>query len=194
LNRERSAGEYRQTLESCERAAQRMRKLIESLLELARFDAGQEPIRRLRFDAAHTASECAELVQPLADSRQVKVVCELSNSPCVGDSDRIGQVITNLLTNAVEYNKPGGEVRLGVHASNGTVDITVSDTGPGIAVEDLPHIFERFYRADKSRTAGHAGLGLAISKAIVEAHGGSLAVSSMPGAGTTFSLKLPSAS
>jgi two-component system OmpR family sensor kinase len=193
LTRERSAAEYREAVEACERAAQRMRRLIESLLELARFDAGHEQLRRIRFDLAATARDCADMIQPLAQERRVKIVTELSATYCEGDPERIGQVITNLLTNAVNYNQPNGEVRVTVSAQNGSAVVTLTDTGQGISAEDLPRVFERFYRADKARShsPGSAGLGLAICKAIVEAHGGSIAVRSEPGAGATFTARLP---
>jgi heavy metal sensor kinase len=191
LNRERSAAEYRETLEACQRASQRMRKLIESLLELARLDAGQEQMKRLKFDLSQAARNCIELIRPLADERSIKIHCELSPLECVGDSERIAQVITNLLTNAIQYNQAGGEMRLLVQSQNGMTMLAVSNTGRGIPAEDLPHIFERFYRADQSRTSGNTGLGLAISKAIVEAHGGTIEVSSKPNVGTTFTVRLP---
>jgi two-component system OmpR family sensor kinase len=193
LNRERSGAEYRQTIESCQRAAQRMRRLIESLLELARLDAGQEQMNRLPFDLSQTARDCAELIRPLAEERGVKMALDLTPLRCVGDSERIGQVITNLLANAVQYNRPGGEIRLSTHANNGTALLTVADTGQGIAPEALSRIFERFFRVDNSRSSGHAGLGLAISKAIVAAHGGALEASSQLGAGSTFTVRLPGA-
>ncbi|TAL04262.1 MAG: HAMP domain-containing protein [Verrucomicrobia bacterium] len=193
LNKERTGAEYRETLEACQRAAQRMRRLIESLLELARFDAGQEKLKRIPFDLAATARDCAELVQPLAQERRVKIITDLSTANCAGDSERIGQVITNLLTNAVNYNKPDGEVRVTATLQNGSAIVTVSDTGRGIAPEDLPRVFERFYRADQSRSnsLGSAGLGLSICKAIVEAHGGTIEVTSKPNAGATFTVRLP---
>jgi len=108
-----------------------------------------------------------------------------------GDSGRLGQVVTNLLTNAIEYNHDGGEVKVALKLENGMAVLTVSDTGQGIAAEDLPRVFERFYRADKSRSSGNAGLGLAICKAIVAAHGGSMDVTSEENAGTTFTVRLP---
>lgn len=193
LNRERSAAEYREAVESCERAAQRMRRLIESLLELAKLDAGQQPMKRLPFDLGQTARDCATLVRPLAEQRHVKISCDVPPLNCLGDSDRLSQVVTNLVSNAITYNKENGEVRIGGSANNGTVILTVSDTGIGISGEDLPHVFDRFYRADKSRTSGNTGLGLAISKAIVEAHGGTIEVSSELQAGTVFTIRLPTA-
>ncbi len=193
LNRERSAAEYRETLEACQRASQRMRRLIESLLELARLDAGQETLKRLRFDLSKTVNDCVEFVRPLADERGVKILSELAPLEITGDSERLAQVITNLLTNAIQYNKPGGEVRVKLEPQSGVAVLTVTDTGPGISAEDLPHVFERFYRGDKSRTAsnGNAGLGLAISQAIVEAHGGTIEVASQSDVGTTFTVRLP---
>ena len=191
LNRERTAPEYRETVETCQRAAQRMRRLIESLLALARLDAGQEQMKRLEFDLAKTAHDCVESVRPLADERGVKIICDLPPLPCAGDSERLAQVVTNLLTNAIQYNLPDGEVRVKLESQNGMAILTVSDTGRGIAAEDLPRVFERFYRADKSRSTGGNGLGLAISKAVVEAHGGTIEVASKENAGTTFTVRLP---
>ncbi|HWD92671.1 MAG TPA: ATP-binding protein [Verrucomicrobiae bacterium] len=191
LGRERSAAEYRETLESCQRAAQRMRRLIESLLELARLDAGQQPMKRSRFDLAQTARECVALISPLAHDRRVKILCDLPPLPCTGDPERLAQVITNLLTNAITYNKEDGEVRISGEAKNGFVILTVQDTGVGISAADVPRVFDRFYRADQSRTSGNTGLGLAISKAIVQAHGGEIEVFSEMGVGTVFVVRLP---
>jgi signal transduction histidine kinase len=193
LNRQRSPAEYRETVEACQRAAQRMRKLIGALLELARLDAGQEQMKRMKFDLSQTTRSCVELNQPIADEHGIKIHSELSPLECVGDSERLAQVITNLLTNAIQYNKPDGEIRVAAQLRDGTAILNVSDTGLGIPAEDLPHVFKRFYRGDKSRTGGNAGLGLAISKAIVEAHGGSIEVSSGEDAGTTFTVRLPAA-
>jgi heavy metal sensor kinase len=192
LGRERDAASYKQTVEACQRAAQRMRKLIESLLELARFDAGQEVLKRLRFDLSSTVKDSIEMVQTLAEERRVKIVSELPSLEINGDPERLAQVVTNLLTNAIQYNKPDGEVRVKLESQNGLAVLTVTDTGKGITPEDLPRVFERFYRADKSRTgAGNSGLGLSICKAIVEAHGGTIEIASVTDQGTTFSVRLP---
>lgn len=192
LNRERDAAGYKQTVEACWRAAQRMRKLIESLLELARFDAGQEVLKRLRFDFSKTILDAVELVKPLAEERGVKIISELDPLEITGDPERLAQVVLNLLTNAIQYNRPNGEVRLHLRAENGLALLKIADTGPGIPSDELPRIFERFYRAEKSRTgAGNAGLGLAICKAIVEAHAGTIDVSSGENTGTTFIVRLP---
>ncbi len=193
LARQRSASEYRETIEACLDTAQQMRRLTESLLELTRFDAGQEQIQHEPVGLAEITRASAELVRPLAAENGVQIHCDLAPVEVTGDAVRVGQVITNLLTNAIRYNKPNGEVRVRIHAERGSAILTLTDTGEGIAAEDLPHIFERFYRADKSRSGsqGRTGLGLAICKAIVDAHGGSIEVSSEPGAGTTFTVRLP---
>lgn len=192
LNRERDAASYKQTVEACQRAAQRMRKLIESLLELARFDAGQEVLKHLKFDLSKTVADCAEMIEPLAEERHVKILPELKPLEINGDPERIGQVVTNLLTNAIQYNRPDGEVRLNLESRGGLAILEISDTGKGIAPKDLPHVFERFYRADKSRTGnGNSGLGLSICKAIIEAHSGTIEVSSVENVVTTFTVRLP---
>jgi two-component system, OmpR family, sensor kinase len=192
LNRERDAAGYKQTVEACQRAARRMRRLIESLLELARFDAGQEVLKRLRFDFSKTISGGVEMVQPLAEERRVKIISELAPLEITGDSERLAQVVTNLLTNAIQYNKPDGEVRVKLSSETNLAVLTIADTGRGISREDLPRVFERFYRGDKSRTgASNAGLGLSICKAIIEAHGGTIEVSSEENTGTTFTVRLP---
>jgi heavy metal sensor kinase len=193
LARERPAAEYRESLEACQRAAQRMRKLTESLLELARLDRGLQPASRKPIDLGQVATECADLVRPLAQEKRVQIHCDVPPLPCSGDAERLGQVVTNLLTNAIQFNATGGDIRISGAVAEGMASLTVSDTGIGIALEDIPHVFERFYRGDKSRsgTQAHTGLGLAISKAIVEAHGGRIEVVSQPGAGATFTVKLP---
>jgi len=196
LARPRSAAEYRETIEACLDTAQQMRRLTESLLELARFDAGEEQIKREPVDLAEIARASAELVRPLAAEGGVEIHSDLAPVQVSGDSVRVSQVITNLLTNAIRYNKRQGQVRIRINVAQGNAILAISDTGQGIMAEDLPHIFERFYRADKSRSGapGRTGLGLAICKAIVDAHGGSIEVSSEPGAGATFSVRLPVAS
>jgi heavy metal sensor kinase len=192
LNRERDAAGYKQAVEACQRAAQRMRRLIESLLELTRFDAGQEVLKRMKFDLAKTVADAIEMGQTLADERGVKIIPEVRPLEITGDPERLTQVVTNLLTNAIQFNQPEGEVRLNLYLEGGLGVLQISDTGKGISREDLPRVFERFYRADKSRTgAGNSGLGLSICKAIVEAHGGTIEVSSQPDAGATFIVRLP---
>jgi len=191
LMRERSAEEYRETIEACQRAVQRMRRLTESLLELARLDAGQEALRRSPCDLAQIARECHLQLQPLADAKGIAIATELAPCPLTGDAERLAQVVTNLLGNAIEYNREGGTIRLHTIPEVGRVRLKISDSGPGIPEEDLPLIFARFHRADRARTPGHSGLGLAISQAIVEAHGGTISGDNNSGPGATFTVELP---
>ena len=194
LKRERSAAEYRAGFEVCQRAAQQMRQLIESLLILARQDAGEIAPKRepARLDAM--ADDVVEMLRPLARERGVTLHAELAAVQMACDAQQLRQVLTNLVGNAIEYNRPSGEVRVKLASEGGEVLLTVADTGVGIAPEDLPHIFERFYRADKSRatTEGHTGLGLAICDAIVKSHGGRIEATSTPGQGSKFTVRLPS--
>jgi two-component system OmpR family sensor kinase len=193
LSRERSAAEYRATVETCLDTAQEMRKLAETLLELSRLDAGQEHLQRTRVDLADLARNCADRIHPLVDARGLKMLSDLGCAETTGDAGRLNQVITNLLTNAIQYNRPQGEIRISTKVEVNVAVLRVLDTGVGISMTDLPHVFERFYRADKSRgrTNGQSGLGLAITKAIVEAHGGTISVSSVVGEGTSFTVQLP---
>jgi heavy metal sensor kinase len=195
LNRERGAPEYRATIEACQRSAQRMRRLIESLLQLARIDAGEETMNRSPFDLARTVADCLELVRPLAANRNIAIRTAFNSAECLGDSERLGQVITNLLTNAVHHNNEGGELRIATHREGHFAVVEVADDGPGIAPEHLPHVFDRFYRVDSARTTsqGRSGLGLAISKAIIDAQGGIIEVVSEEGKGTTFTVRVPAA-
>ena len=187
LTRERSAEEYRETIEACQRAAQRMRRLIESLMQLARLDAGEEPLRIGKCDLAKVAQESLELMRPLAAERRIEIEEQLSPAICRGDAERLAQVVTNLLSNAIEYNHEGGGIRISTDCRDGVAVLKVHNTGEGISAADLPHVFDRFHRGDKSRTStGHSGLGLAIVQAIVRAHGGSIEVESEAGAGATF--------
>lgn len=188
--------EHREAFEAGQRAAQRMRRLIVSLLELARLDAGEESFHRAPFDLSRVAEDCIKQLRPLADEHRISLQSDLAPLEVSGDADRMNQVITNLLSNAIQHNEAGGGVMVRGRKENGFACLTVSDSGPGIMAEDLPRIFERFYRADQSRSGstGGTGLGLAISKGIVEAHGGSLEVTSEPGEGSNFTIRLPAGS
>jgi two-component system OmpR family sensor kinase len=182
--------EHREAFEATQRAAQRMRRLTESLLLLARWDAGQETLRREPCDLAQVAAESVELIRPLAGVRGLTVEIALAAAPCRGDADRLGQVALNLLANAVAYNRSGGLIRVSTAVQAGSAVMEVADTGIGIAVADQPRVFERFYRVDPARS-GQGGLGLAIALAVVRAHGGTLAVQSELGHGSTFTMSLP---
>jgi heavy metal sensor kinase len=193
LSRERSGAEYRESLGACQRAAQRMRGLIESLLVLARLDAGDAVPSPEPFRMDGVARESVELLRALAEGQQVTLQCQLEEVACRGNAEQWGQVVTNLVSNAICYNRPGGVVVVEVGPCPDGARLVVRDSGSGIGPEDLPHIFERFYRADKARSQaqGRTGLGLAIVQSIVTAHGGTVRVSSTPGQGSEFVVELP---
>ncbi len=185
--------EHQEAFAACQRAAQRMRALIESLLWLARLDSGDQTLKKVRFNLADRVADCVALLRPLAEKSAITVRTNLAPAECTGDPGQIDQVIINLLTNAIDHNFEKGEVRVATLAGLNGATLAVADNGPGIASDHLPHIFDRFYRADesRSRSSGGAGLGLAIAKAIVEAHGGSLRAESEPGHGAIFTASFP---
>ena len=193
LSKPRPSDEYRLALETCQRASRRMRSLIDSLLLLARFDAGHPDLQRHSLNLAEVAHESVELLRPLAEERKITLSSEMTPMFVVGDRDRLGQVVTNLLANAIRYNQVGGHVDVRVERINGHAIVLVSDNGIGIAAKELPHIFDRFYRVDKARTGteGGTGLGLAICQSVVEAHGGQIMARSEPDHGTTLEVRLP---
>jgi heavy metal sensor kinase len=193
LSKERSADEYRKTIEACLRASKRMKSLVESLLVLARADARRLELKPTTFDLKTVADESIKMVEPLAQENAIQVDCELTPVEISADRTRVSQLVTNLLSNSIRYNRTGGKVKLSVGQENGHAVLTVADTGVGIAEDDQRHVFERFFRADKarSREAGGSGLGLAICQSIVEAHGGTIVFVSKLNEGTTFVVKLP---
>jgi two-component system, OmpR family, heavy metal sensor histidine kinase CusS len=196
LKKPRKPEEYREVLAECRESGQQISQLVERLLTLARIDAGVDRMRVERVDVAALAEQCTALVRPLADARGLKLHVH-SEGEAVLDADpgKLREVLTNLLHNAIEYNRPDGSVDLSVMRHNGTLCVEVRDTGVGIAPEARAHIFERFFRADPSRHAEglHAGLGLAIVKGYVDLMGGSIAVESTEGKGSTFRVELPAA-
>jgi heavy metal sensor kinase len=177
-------------LEECERLGH----ITEQLLTLSREDAGIGRTVREPVDLAAMASEVAEVMRPLADAKGLRLqVKEEAAAIVQGDPHRLRHVFYNLLDNAIKYTPEGGQVEVTTESADSTVHLTVHDSGIGIPAEHLPYVFDRFYRTDESRdrAAGGAGLGLAIAKGIVEAHGGTISAASEPGRGATFTFTLP---
>lgn len=193
LSRERTAEEYRQALETCLCAAKRTKSLVDALLVLARADAGKLQVKVESFDLKDAAEECLALVASRAEERHVTLETRLEAVTLAADRTRILQLLTNLLVNAIQYNREGGRVTLSIAAHGADAVVSIADTGIGIPAEDQSRLFERFFRADKarSREAGGSGLGLAICQSIVEAHGGSISFTSRQDSGTTFTVRLP---
>jgi heavy metal sensor kinase len=195
LARPRSEAEYREALTACLRAAGRMAGLVDGLLTLARADAGKLDLTRAPVDLARLAEDTVDLLRPLAEAKGVSLSTDPAPATVTGDAGRLEQVVTNLVSNAVQYNRPGGAVLVRLRAAGGWAELAVEDTGPGIPEADRPYLFERFYRVDKarSRSAGGHGLGLAICKSVAEAHGGTVGFESECGRGSTFYVRLPCA-
>jgi two-component system OmpR family sensor kinase len=174
----------------------RMNRLVCDLLELAKLESGQVTMTREPVDLASVLRECTDGATHRAEQASITLNVRLADRlpPLSGDAARLEQAFNNLLDNALKYTPAGGQVELSAFPnSDGGIEVSVSDTGPGIPAEDLPRIFERFYRADKARAPGGTGLGLAIVKEIVQAHGGTIRAASEPGQGTRFTVTLPRA-
>jgi heavy metal sensor kinase len=194
LRKPRSAEEYREVLEECRASGQHMNGLVERLLALARLDSGVDQLRPREVDMMQLAEQCASMVKPLAEARGVQLRVQKNGPiPLRADPDKLREVLTNLLHNAIEYNRPDGSIEVAVRQDDGDVRLEVRDTGIGISPEEKQHIFERFYRSDPSRQSEglHAGLGLAIVKGYVDLMGGSIDVESTLGQGSTFRVSLP---
>jgi len=193
LSRERSPDEYRDVLESILEECGRLSRMIDRLLFLARAENAQTRIERTRLNACHEMKAVRDFHEALAEEQGVRVVCT-GDAEMDADPFLFRRALANLLSNALQFTAAGGTVTLAAVATeDGSVDVHVRDTGSGIDPEHLPHIFDRFYRADRSRSQNPAGtgLGLAIVKSIMELHGGSVAISSTPGRGTTVTLHFP---
>jgi heavy metal sensor kinase len=193
LARARPVEHYRESLETCRTAATQMGAVVEGLLMLARSDAGDAQARPVRLSLHAAVQDVVRLLRPLATSRHVRIEVEEFDVDVMGDSGRLRVALTNLVSNAIQYNRQGGRVEITATLEGSYAQLAIADTGCGIGPADLPHVFDRFFRADRarSRDAGGVGLGLAVAKAIVEGCGGTIACSSDPGIGSRFVVQLP---
>ncbi len=196
ISRARVNDDVRSALGSLLEEVERLVTIVQRLFALSRLDAGEAQSERLKLNLAELAETTVDQMSLLTEEKGISFRC-LTNEivEVEGDPTRLKQVIVNLLDNAIKYTPNGGEIELAVWAANGTAFIEIKDTGPGIPEAALPHVLERFYRADEvhSRDVEGAGLGLAIVQSIAFAHGGSVSVNSAPDHGCQVTVSLPRA-
>jgi signal transduction histidine kinase len=187
---ERPAGEYRQALDDLAEETNRLRGLTEDLLRLARGE-DKTSVTRERVALSDLLTDVADSLRPLAEARGLALHVQVPEGlTLTGDMDALIRLFVNLLDNAIKYTERG-EITLAARSEADELIVEVTDTGIGIPPKHLPRIFDRFYRVDPARSAGGAGLGLAISRQIAESHGGRLEVRSTTGVGSTFNVCLP---
>ncbi len=182
-------------LNTAQRDVRSLSVLIDDLFQMAQLNAGGIPLDRAESSLADLISDTLESFSELAVRRYIKLEgsVEANVDPVFMDTQRIGRVLNNLIGNALRHTPEQGEVKIHARRTGAGVEVTVSDSGEGIRAEDLPHVFESFYRGEKSRSraTGGTGLGLAISRGLVQAHGGDIQVQSRPGDGSQFAFTLP---
>jgi signal transduction histidine kinase len=194
LKKSRTSEEYQAAMQNCAEIGNHLHDLVQRLLTLARIDAGVDMPQKEIFELADVGKSCLDMVRPLAEAKGLRALGRLQPGVLVdSDAAKVREIITNLLANAVQYNRPQGQIELNIAAQGGQALIEVKDNGIGIGPEVRKHLFERFYRADPSRHARepHAGLGLAIVKGYLDLLGGTIAVESEPGGGSVFQVRLP---
>jgi heavy metal sensor kinase len=186
---------YREIIGTMLEEADRLALLTSTLLELTRAEGGRGPLRREAIDLGESAREAAEFLGALAEEKEVGLALDLpAAAPTVlGDRTVLHQALVNVLDNALKHSPAGTTVTVAVRTNGDRAEVSVADQGPGIAPEHREHVFERFYRADPSRNSktGGFGLGLAIARWAVEAHGGRIELESEPGRGSVFRIRLP---
>jgi PAS domain S-box-containing protein len=182
-------------LEQIQSSTKRLSVLVDDLLDFARIEAGAFRLDPREADLNAVIAEVRDGFYPQALEKRIEIRSELPDAPlvCRFDPNRIGQVLTNLIGNAIKYTEPGGTITVRATANAAKIHVEVVDTGIGISADALPYVFEKFYQVDPSvrPSAGGAGLGLSIAKALVDAHGGVIGARSSLGAGSTFWFTLP---
>ncbi|MDF7799448.1 HAMP domain-containing sensor histidine kinase [Pontiellaceae bacterium B1224] len=193
LKRDRSTEEYKTILQACLRAGIRMRTMADSLLELTRISGNGSVLNMALTNLSEVISSAVEEATQLSENHPLSFQTLENSRPVQIDPERIHQVLMNLISNAVKHNPDGCTIRISQKETAEWAILEIADEGTGIPVDALPHIFERFYRVDESRSreSGGSGLGLSIVKSIIETHGGTIEAASIPGQGTTFTIQLP---
>jgi two-component system, OmpR family, phosphate regulon sensor histidine kinase PhoR len=171
----------------------KLTQMVLELGELSRIESGESPPVKKSLDIVPFIEKVVERLRPQADRAELALSVETvpGLKPVPADADRIEQVLVNLIHNAIKFTLPGGKITVTAATTPVGVEISVKDTGVGISPDDLPRIFERFYKADKARSGGGTGLGLAIAKHIIQAHGGDIRAESYLGKGAKFTFTLP---
>jgi two-component system heavy metal sensor histidine kinase CusS len=190
LTRDRSPGEYREVIESTIAECERLSGIVDNLLFVARVDAAREPIQRKLFDGRAAAEKIAMFYRTIAEDRHIAIDCS-GETEFYADPVLFERAVSNLVDNALRFTRGGGAIQILIAGNAKDSKVVVSDNGSGIAPEHLPCVFDRFYRADSSRSSDGAGLGLALVKSIVDLHGGSAKIQSELGRGTTVTLTFP---
>jgi len=195
LRKPRSEGEYKETIVRIHQELERTSALIENLMTLARADSGSEALQVTPTDLNEVFLEISEPARLLAEGKSIHYEHRLAETPLrvSGNAPSLRRLFLILIDNAVKYTSREGRISVVLDSSDGAAVTEIRDTGVGISPADLPHIFERFYRADESRSreSGGTGLGLSIAKWIAEAHHGSISVVSKVGEGSVFQVQIP---
>lgn len=183
---------YREALADCVEESDRVLVMLTTLMDISEAESGAMQLRREPVGLADVALRAVDLYRDVADARGITLDVDVADAPVVqGDRTRLEQVAANLLDNAVKYTPRGGRVAIRAAREDGRAVLQVSDTGVGIPADELPRIWERLFRGDRSRAERGLGLGLSLVKAVVEAHQGTVAADSVPGRGSIFSIRLP---
>jgi two-component system, OmpR family, heavy metal sensor histidine kinase CusS len=192
LSRPRTDAEYQDTLAVIVQEGERLTRMVSSMLFLARAENAKQALQPERLSTGEEFEKVRDFFEALAEQHGVRIAAS-GDLPIHADAGLFRRALSNLIANALQHTPPGGEVRLEAREAPGGVEVSVTDTGKGIAAEHLPHLFDRFYRADLARSSSESsGLGLAVVKSILELHGGAVRVESVSGQGARFTLFFPS--
>ena len=193
LQGERTAQQYRDALANCVEEADRVSAILDALMDIAEAEQGAMRLRRDTFDLVDVVGDAVELYDPVAEEKGLALQLDGRDAPIsvTGDRARLTQALANLVDNALKYTPAPGRVSVTAAADDSGATVVVEDTGVGIASDELPRIWERLYRGDRSRSQPGLGIGLSLVRAIVEAHGGRVSVESRPGHGSRFRVWLP---
>ncbi|MBW1669396.1 MAG: HAMP domain-containing histidine kinase, partial [Deltaproteobacteria bacterium] len=186
------AGAYEEALVTCIEESDQILRMLNTLMDISEAETGAMKLDRRELELGEVVQRVLELYRYLAEEKNIQISVRITRGlSLVADPSRIGQVLANLVDNAIKYTPENGRVDIEAYKSSEDIIISVKDTGSGISREDLPRIWDRLYRGDQSRSQRGLGLGLSLVKAIVAAHGGKVQVNSEPGRGSTFTITIP---